>query len=72
MRWELLDFAHLNAWWILAAAGVLVAALAAIFDRRRQQGRRKNLDRPGWAPWPTIQIAALIVAAVAAAFAVKG
>lgn len=58
------------ALWTGAGVAASVALIAALADRRRT--RRRDLDRPGWVPWPLIQILAMIVAAVAAAFALKG
>jgi hypothetical protein len=59
-----------GALWVLAAAAAALALLSALADRRRT--RRRDLDRPGWVPWALIQILAMLVAAVAAAFALKG
>ena len=56
-------------WWWLAGGALLAAAIAALADRRRH--RRRDLDRPGWVPWPVIQILAMLMAAVATAFALK-
>jgi hypothetical protein len=57
------------ALWTGAGAAAALAGLAALADRRR--ARRRDLDRPGWIPWPLIQILAMLLAAVAAAFALK-
>jgi hypothetical protein len=59
-----------TALWALAGSAAALSALAALADRRRT--RRRDLDRPGLVPWPLIQVLALLVAAVAAAFALKG
>ena len=56
--------------WTLAASAAAVAAAAALADRRRT--RRRDLDRPGWMPWTLVQLLAMILSAVAAAFALKG
>jgi hypothetical protein len=55
--------------WAVAGAAAATALLAALADRRR--GRRRDLDRPGWVPWPGVQLLAMLVAAVAAALALK-
>lgn len=59
-----------QALWVLAASAAALALLSALADRRRT--RRRDLDRPGLVPWPLIQVLAMLVAAVAAAFALKG
>ena len=55
--------------WAVAGGAAAVALAAGLADRRRS--RRPNLDRPGWMPWPAIQILAMIAAALAAAYAIK-
>ena len=57
------------ALWTLAGSGAVVAVAAALADRRRT--KRRNLDAPGWVPWTMIQLVAMILAAVAAAVALK-
>lgn len=59
-----------NPLWIAAAAAVLIAITAGIADWRRR--RRRDLDRIGPIYWPTIQVLALIVAAVCGALALRG
>ena len=49
-------------WWGGAAVALVVAIIAGVADRRRT--RRDDLDRVGWVDWRTVQMAALIVAAV--------
>jgi len=53
--------------WAGAAGCVVLAGIAIWGDRRRQQ--RIDLDRVGWAPWPTVLIFALLGSAVLVAFA---
>ena len=55
--------------WTAAGASAGVAVLAVLADRRRD--KRRNLDRPGWVPWALIQMIAMLLAAVAAALALK-
>jgi hypothetical protein len=55
--------------WAASGAAALVSAGSALADRARM--RRRNLDSPGWVPWPTIQLLAMITAVVAAALAIK-
>jgi len=57
------------ALWATAAIASALALVAALADRRRAQ--RRNLDVPGWAPWTLIQVLAMMVAALAAAYALK-
>ena len=57
------------ALWTVAGAALLLAAIAAFLDHRR--GRRRDLDRVGWAPWSFLQIAAAFGALAAAALALK-
>lgn len=54
---------------IVAGAAAVIACIAALADRRRH--RRRDVDRVGWMPWPLILIAAIIVAAVAVAVALR-
>ncbi|HEX2764179.1 MAG TPA: hypothetical protein VHM92_10125 [Allosphingosinicella sp.] len=56
--------------WTLAAAFLVLAAIAAIADRRRS--RRAALDRVGWVPWTAIQVLALFLAIGAAGLAARG
>jgi hypothetical protein len=58
------------ALWTGAGAAAAVALIAALADRRRT--RRRDLDRPGLVPWPLVQVLAMLIAVVAAAFALKG
>ena len=57
------------ALWTLAGAALVVAALAAWGEHRRQ--RRRNLDEVGWVPWNFIQVMAGLVTLVAAVLALK-
>jgi hypothetical protein len=52
--------------WCFGSAGLLVALAigAGLADRRR--ARRTNPDRVGMVSWPTVQILALIAAAILA------
>lgn len=54
--------------WIAAGALALLAALAALAERRRS--RRRDIDKPGWVPWTLIQVLAMMVAVVLAALAI--
>ncbi len=56
--------------WGASAIALIVAGVAILADRRRN--RRSNLDAVGFMPWPLILVLALMVAAVAAAIALKG
>jgi hypothetical protein len=53
--------------WTIAAMATAVAGIAALADRRR--GRRRDLDRVGWVPWPLILLAAIFIGAICAALA---
>lgn len=55
--------------WIIAAAAGGMAGVAAIGERRRN--RRRDIDRVGWVPWPGIMLAAIFLACVSAALALK-
>ncbi|QNQ07846.1 hypothetical protein [Sphingomonas alpina] len=48
--------------WGAAIVAVLVALFAGLGDRRRK--RRANLDRVSLLDWPTLQMFALIAAAI--------
>lgn len=58
-----------TALWALAASGAALSGVAALADRRRT--RRRELDRVGWAPWPLIQLLAMLATIVAAALAIQ-
>lgn len=53
--------------WTLSGASAALALFAGWRDHRRT--RRRDLDRPGWAPWDTLQILSAIAAVAAAAAA---
>jgi hypothetical protein len=55
--------------WTITGVAVALVLLSGLADRQRN--RRRNIDRPGWVPWPLIMILAMIVAAVAASLALK-
>jgi hypothetical protein len=55
--------------WTGALLCAVVAAWAAIADRRR--GRRTRLDQVGWVPWGGVLLTALLVGAVCAGVALK-
>ena len=55
--------------WVLAAAAALMVVWSNFAEKR--QAARKNLDRPGWVPWPLVQIISIIVVVVAAVLALK-
>jgi len=55
--------------WTIAGFAAALVAVAGLADRRR--ARRRDLDRAGWVPWPLIMVLAMIVAAAAAALAIK-
>lgn len=56
--------------WALSAIAATLAGVAAYADRRRQT--RDDLDRVGMVPWPGVHLAAIVIAIVAAALAVRG
>lgn len=56
--------------WIGVGALVAVAAGSGLADWRRS--RRRELDRVGWMPWTTIQVASILAAVITAALAIKG
>jgi uncharacterized membrane protein len=55
--------------WTVAAAALVLAAVAAFLEHRRQ--KRRNLDQVGWVPWNFIQVIAAMVAILAAILAMK-
>jgi hypothetical protein len=55
--------------WTAAGACAATAVVAAVADHRR--AARRNLDNPGWVPWAGVQLLAMLLAAVAAALALK-
>jgi hypothetical protein len=55
--------------WTAAAVLVATAFACAVMERRR--ARRRDLDRPGYVPWQLLELLAFLLAAVAAALAVK-
>ena len=55
-------------WWG-AGAALIVAAIAALADRRR--ANRKDIEAVGFMPWPLLLVLSLLAAAVLTAFAIK-
>ncbi|WP_242139561.1 hypothetical protein [Sphingomonas sp. TREG-RG-20F-R18-01] len=49
-------------WWAGMAGALAVAVLAGVADWRRS--RRDDLDRVGWFDWRTVQMTALLGAAL--------
>jgi hypothetical protein len=64
-----MDFEPAQLLWIAAAALLALAVVAAFAEYRRQ--RRRDIDRPGFVPWNTVQILAFMLAVIAAALALK-
>jgi hypothetical protein len=60
----------LSGWAIAGGVAVLIAATAAIAERRRNN--RKNIDKVGFMPWPFIMVMALLFAAISIGLALKG
>ena len=56
-------------YWSAAGGAAILALGAGLADRARM--RRRNLDRPGWVPWPLVQIAAIFAVIILAVFAVR-
>jgi hypothetical protein len=56
--------------WMAAGALALLAGLSGLAEWTR--GRRRNLDKPGWMPWTLVQVAAMILALLCLALALKG
>lgn len=54
--------------WLAAAALAALAVLAGLADHRR--GKRRNLDKPGWVPWPLILVLAMLASVVCVALGV--
>lgn len=57
-----------NLFWIVSGGALALCLIAAWAEKRRS--KRKNLDKPGWVPWPLIQVLAIMGTVVAAALAV--
>jgi hypothetical protein len=55
--------------WGGAAACVAVAVASGVAQSRRH--KRRNLDRVGVVPWPTVQFAAMLGALLLASFALN-
>jgi len=56
--------------WIAAGAMALIAAVCALAERAR--AKRRNIDNPGWVPWTTIQVLAMMLCVVCVALAILG
>jgi hypothetical protein len=55
--------------WTAAASAGALAVAAGVAERRRS--RRRDIDRVGWVPWTLVQVIALALAALMAAYAIK-
>ncbi|MDB5698779.1 MAG: hypothetical protein JWN69_1583 [Alphaproteobacteria bacterium] len=55
--------------WTAAASAGAVSLTAGLAERRR--ARRRDIDRVGWVPWTLVQVIALALAAILAAYAIK-
>ena len=56
-----------SLWWMAAGAAATIVVLATVQERRRE--RRRDLDRPGWVPWPLVQVLAILSTVIAAVLA---
>lgn len=59
-----------SPFWAGAGVSLALAIFAGVGDWRRK--RRANLDSIGIIDWPTVQVLALITAAILASIAAKG
>jgi len=64
------QFSNLSGWAIAGGIAVVVAAIAAIAERRRNN--RKNIEKVGFMPWPFVMLMALLFAAISVGLAFKG
>ena len=55
--------------WTAAASAGALAVAAGVAERRRS--RRRDIDKVGWVPWTLVQVIALALAALMAAYAIK-
>lgn len=55
--------------WTAAASAGAMAVAAGVAERRRS--RRRDIDKVGWVPWTLVQVIALALAALMAAYAIK-
>ena len=55
--------------WTAAGASMATVLRAGLADWLRS--RRRNLDKPGWMPWPLVQVLGIIAAVLFAALALK-
>lgn len=53
--------------WSICAGSLVLAGLSNWAERRR--AGRQNLDDVGFMPWPLVMVLAMLVSAIAAAFA---
>ena len=56
--------------WVPVVALLLLALASGVADWRRR--RRDDPDRIGWVDWPTVQVLAILGAAMLVAFAIGG
>jgi hypothetical protein len=49
---------------------LLLAVLSGVADWRRR--KRKDPDRVGWVPWPTVQVLAFLAAMILVSLALNG
>ncbi|MEP3227036.1 MAG: hypothetical protein ABJO01_13750 [Parasphingorhabdus sp.] len=60
----------LSGWAIAGGVAVVIAVIAAIAERRRNN--RKNIEKVGFMPWPFVMLMSLLFAAISVGLAFKG
>ena len=60
---------HYSHWWTVAIVGALLAVVATLAERRRNN--RADLERVGFVPWPMVMMLSLLTAVVAIGLAMQ-
>ncbi len=69
MNWFDENWWEFHLWATIAAVAAILAVVSILADRRRH--KRKSIDDVGFMPWTGISVAAMMVALLSIALAIK-